>query len=408
MEFDRVLEINLEKLLSSSKNILLLGPRQTGKSTLIEKLLEKRKEKIITFLLQNIKIYQEVIANPSIVCNSAEKELENKKVILYIDEVQKIPMLLDDCQYLIDKYKEKIKVIITGSSARKLRKQGVNLLPGRVILETIHPLIFPELFRQEEQNLLKTKVIPKANFNKSITLEDLLIYGSLPGVLKEEEAREKILDSYVSIYLQEEIREEALTRNLGQFTRFLELSANESNNILNFSNISQDTHIPASTVKNYFYMLEDTLITHTIPPFIRKGRKQVLATPKFIYFDIGVRNTASKLTLRKGKLNTEIAGKLFEELIILELIRRIKYFYPRTKYYYWRTNHGNEVDFIIEKEGEIIPVEIKYTNSPKQKHIKNLQIFMEEYKVKKGYLVGIFSRAQKLTDKITAIPWKEI
>jgi len=411
MNYERLLELKLSTLLSASKSILLLGPRQTGKSTLIGGLLEKRKEKSVVFQLQNIRTYQEILANPSFISNAIENELEKtKKIILYIDEVQKIPILLDDCQYLIDKYKERIKVILTGSSARKLRKQGVNLLPGRVIYESIHPLIFPEIFEQKNQYILETKPLSHNTQNNQINLEDLLIYGSLPMVLKEKncEHRNSILESYVSIYLQEEIREEALVRNLGNFTRFLELSANESNHLLNYQNISQDSGISASTIKNYFFMLEDTLITHAIPPFIRRGRKQILSTPKFIYFDLGVKNTAAKLTLQKGKLNSVIAGKLFEELIILELIRRTKYFYPRAKYYFWRTNHGHEVDFIIEKEGEIIPIEIKYTNTIQDKHIKNLELFMDEYNIKKGYIVGTFSRPQKINDRIKAIPWNEI
>lgn len=409
MSITRLLGGELEKILNGSKSILLLGPRQTGKSTLINEIISKRKEEIVIFKLQDLETYQEVAINPSVISKVVEEKLKSKSnILLFIDEIQKIPVLLDGCQYLIDEYKQKVKVILTGSSARKLREKGVNLLPGRVIVENLQPLILNEIFNLEEQKIVPINFCCKKKKELNITLEELLIYGSLPEMLTATELRDKILNSYVLTYLQEEIRQEALVRNLGLFSKFLELSANESNKIMNFSNISQDSGIPASTVKNYFQILEDTLVTYLIPPFIRKIRKQILSTQKFIYFDLGVRNKAAKLTLNKKNLNKEIGGRLFEEFIILELIKRIKYCYPDWKYFFWRTNHGLEVDLIIQKEDEIIPIEIKYTNNPQKKHIKHLEIFMEEYKCKKGYLVGTFTRAMKLTDKITAIPWKEI
>ena len=163
MHFNRYLEQKIKQYLTHKKSILLLGPRQTGKSTLIEDFLTQNKNKeILSYKLQNIKIFQSLIKDPTLIANEVERKLEKvKSLILFIDEVQKIPILLDDCQYLIDTYKERILTILTGSSARKLRQKGVNLLPGRVIVENIHPLILPEIINQEEQNIVPLDVKKK-------------------------------------------------------------------------------------------------------------------------------------------------------------------------------------------------------------------------------------------------------
>ncbi len=408
---NRYITSQIEKYLDASKSILLLGPRQVGKSTLIENYLQScKKNKTLIYRLQDIPTFQELILHPEMISSKAEKILESESLILYIDEVQKIPQLLDGCQYLIDKYKNKISVILTGSSARKLRAKDVNLLPGRVFVEYMHPLIIPEIFNTENQQILPIKV--KGGNKLKISLEELLIHGSLPGVVTEQqEFKSKLLKSYVLNYLEEEIRIEALARNLGAFSKFLELSAHESGSAPNLSRLSQETGISVSTVQNYFQLLEDTLITFSIPPFQKKSRKQILSTPRYIFFDVGIRNEASRTHINEAVLKTETGGKLFEQFIILELIKRIKYAYPYYKYYFWRTKTGLEVDFIIQTEDELIPIEIKYTNTPRKEHIKHLKIFMEEYKkygIKKGFLIGKFSGAMKLEDNIYAIPWNEL
>lgn len=406
--FPRYSTLNIKEILETNHNLLLLGPRQTGKSTLVENSLAQIKRKKLIFRLQEIKTYQEVIKNPSLITSTVEAEIKSGPVLLFIDEVQKIPILLDGCQYLIDMYKKQCQVILTGSSARKLRREGTNLLPGRVIIENLHSLILPEFMKQEEQRIVPVKVTWKNYKEKNIPLEDLLIYGSLPGILREDKLRSKVLNSYVLGYLEEEIRAEALSRNLSNFSNFLELAAFESNTAPNMSKLSQEIGVSVSTIKGYFELLEDTLVTYSIPVFKKKSRKQILTTPKYIFYDLGVRNVASNISFDKQILNTEVGGKLFEQFVCLELIKRIKYAYPAWKYFFWRTNHGLEVDFIIQTDEDIIPIEIKFTDTPQKRHIKHLQIFIEEFKCKRGFLVGTFSRAQKLTDKITAIPWNEI
>lgn len=410
MSFNRFLTEELNKYTNSFKSILLLGPRQTGKTTLIEDFLSKLKIKTLSYKLQQFKTFQEITKNPDTMSNHVELALETGPLILFVDEVQKAPFLMDEFQYLIDKHKGRLSVILSGSSARKLRRQNVNLLPGRVILKNLHSLILPEIMDIKVQRLVPIKVKNKKDSLIKISLEELLIYGSLPGVLSEKEHRNEILNSYVQTYLKEEIREESLLRDTGSFSNFLELAALESNSMPNYSNLSKETGVKLSTIKNYFEILEDTLITYSIPPFKKASRKQILSTPKYIFFDLGIRNATCSIPFKTSILK-ELGGKLFEQFIILELIKRIKYAHPTWKYYFWRTNHGIEVDFIIQTDDEIIPIEIKYTDTPQPKHIKHLQIFLEEYKhlkVKRGFLVGNFSTPQKLTQNIYAIPWYEV
>lgn len=413
MNFDRLLLQKLKEYLLHKESIMLLGPRQTGKSTLINELLNSLKTEKLVYELQNTSIFEELIKNPHSIVQAVEHKINLKNLILFIDEVQKIPALLDNCQYLKDKYKNNISIIVTGSSARKLRQKGVNLLPGRVLMDNLHSLIFNEIFEIEEQIILPIKFrAKKKNTLNNIALDDLLIFGALPGVLTKEKYKEKLLISYVSTYLEEEIRQEALTRNLGEFSNFLQLAALESNTAPNMSRLSQATGITLSTIQNYFKLLEDTLVTYSIPPFRDNknlSRKQILSTPKYIFYENGVRNAAAKLPLNKNILNSEISGKIFEHFIVLEFVKRIKYEYPYWKYYFFRTNHGIEVDFVIETdEREIIPIEIKYTDTIQKKQIQHLNIFMDEFNCKRGYLVGLFKRPLKISDKITALPWNMI
>ena len=408
MYINRFLTDSLEEILDLFNSILLLGPRQVGKSTLIKELLNSRKEKVISYKLQNPQDLYEIHSSPGIITKRVELEVKTNQVILFIDEIQKCPELLDECQYLIDEYKNKLKVILTGSSARKLKRKGINLLPGRVIVENLHTLILPEILKQSEQLILPVKNKLLNPTLSKIDLKEILLFGLLPGVFKSPSLKGKILKSYITTYLEEEIRQEALTRNMSAFAKFLELSALESNRVLNFSHISSDSGIPVNTVKNYFHILEDTLITFSIPPFTAKTRKQVLSTPKYIYFDTGVKNAIINSFPDKKNLHPEQAGKLFEEFVILELIKRIKYHYPSYKYSYWRTNQGIEIDFIIQTPKEIIPIEIKYTKVSSESHIKHLKIFMDEFNVNRGFLIGDFRSPHMISKNITAIPWNYI
>ncbi len=407
MIFNRYIESTINKL--GKQSLLLLGPRQTGKSHLIERIISKDKIPSLTFRLQETAILQEIAKRPQTIMEAAESALEKGPLNLFLDEVQLVPELLNDCQSLIDRYREKIQIFLTGSSARKLRRSGANLLPGRVIFKHLHPLLLSEIFLQQKEQRICPLSVSSSGETFPYSLEEMLVYGTLPGiVLLEKELRSEMLKSYVSTYLQEEIRFEALTRKIGPFARFLELTALESGTAPNLSKLSQETGIPQSTLVNYFQILEDTLVILKLPAFGGASRKRVLTTPRYFFFDLGVRNASAGLPLNLPLLKTQ-AGTLFEQGVILELMRRVDYLHAgEWKCYFWRTTYGAEVDFIIDTGEELIPIEIKYSETPRNDDIKHLKTFMTTYGAKRGFLVGRFSRAQKMTESITAIPWQEI
>ena len=412
MIFQRLAQSELDTLRTNRLGLLLLGPRQTGKSTLIQNFLSKETVPNLTFRLQETKTFEEIAKRPSIIFEATLAKLETGPLHLFIDEVQLVPELLNDCQSLIDQHADRLRVFLTGSSARKLRRSGTNLLPGRVLLKHLHPMTLPEFSKKNESRICPwvthpSPLRPVSPF--SYSLEEMMIWGTLPGVMQLEPAsRTSLLHSYVSTYLQEEIRQEALTRRLGPFSRFLELAAMESGTAPNLSKLSQEAGIPLATLINYFQILEDTLIILRIPAFGAHGRKRVLTTPRYLFFDLGVRNACAGLSLHEGLLKIQ-AGTLFEQAVILDLIRRIDYLHAgEWKYYFWRTTYGAEVDLVINTGEELIPLEIKYSTVPRDADIAHLKTFMKTYGAKRGFLIGRFSRAQKMTDQITAIPWQEV
>lgn len=382
----RKLEPILLSQLKREKSILLLGPRQVGKTTLLQtvpndltiSLLENHTR--LQFEKDPDRIAREVIALP--------KRKGSQKPLIIIDEIQKVPALLDPIQKLIDE--SKASFILTGSSARKLKRQGeINLLPGRVVQLRLDPLSLLEI---EQPNI-----------------KAALLDGSLPSIFltKNESDRELDLQTYVETYLNEEVRSEALVRKMGEFAKFLELAGIESGRVLNSSKISQDLGISSKTVAAYFEILEDCLIAERIEPIAKSlTRKKLTKSCRYLLFDLGVR----RLCANEGtRLTPERIGELFEQFIGLELVRILRILKPTARLRFWRDPDGPEVDWVVEDSGHYLPIEVKWTESPKPKDIKNLQIFMDEYPTAKtGFLVCRVPRRQKLADFITAVPWQEL
>lgn len=384
----RSLENNVKKAISKGKSILLLGPRQTGKTTLIKQI---NNDLYISFIRPDIR--QRYEKSPELILGEIEAlDKKKKPPLIVLDEVQKVPRILDVVQDIVDN--KKARFILTGSSARKLRRgQDVNLLPGRVLSLKLSPFMIDEL--------------PSLRSND---LHNLLMYGSLPGIvqIKNNSEKEQELESYVTAYLEEEIRAEAVVRNLGPFARFLELAASESGDIINLRKLSQEIGVSHTTIASYFQILEDCLIIEKIEPLtISKTRKKLTRSNKYLFFDLGVRRLAAKEGIKQPK---EILGKLFEQFIGLELIRHSRLYAGRTnKICFWRDPDGPEVDWVLDKEGEYFPIEVKWTDSPSKSDIKYLKIFMSEYKnSKEGYLICQVERKIKLDENIFAIPWQEI
>jgi predicted AAA+ superfamily ATPase len=297
---------------------------------------------------------------------------------------------MDGIQYLIDK--GFAQFILTGSSARKLRHtKNVNLLPGRVIQLRLDPLTLEEFSPS------------------SISIEDFLLYGSLPAICLESDSsiREEELDSYVDLYLEDEIRAEALVRDIGSFENFLRLAAIESGNIVNFDKISQDVGVARTTIASYYQILEDCLIAERIEPYIkRQSRKKLTKSPKYLLFDLGLRRLAAK---EPSTLPQKYLGYLFEQFIGLELIRWSRFQDPKTTVHFWRDFSGPEVDWLLSRSQSLLPIEVKWTENPSSRDAKHLELFLKEYPLAtNGYIVCRTSRPQILADGIEAISWREL
>jgi predicted AAA+ superfamily ATPase len=383
----RLLEDNIKHTIERNKSVLLLGARQTGKTTLTRQF---KCGLSISFVQPDIR--QRYEKSPHLLKGEVESlagGVKGKRPLVILDEVQKIPVILDVVQDLIDR--EKANFILTGSSARKLRHGAkINLLPGRIVP-----------FRMDPFSL---KEYPAKDLNER------LIYGSLPGILAvdDQSDRETDLQAYVTAYLEEEIRAEAVVRNLGDFARFLELAASESGGIVNLRKLSQEIGVSHTTIGAYFQILEDCLIAERVEPLTQsKTRKKLTKSGKYLFFDLGVRRLAAQ---EGTKLSRDSMGQIFEQFIGLELLRSAHTKKGRgAKIRFWRDPDGPEVDWVIDADNSYTPLEVKLTENPSFGDIRHLEIFLSEYNsAKTGYLVCQIPRKAKLSGKVTAIPWQSI
>lgn len=385
----RFLENKLHHALDRGKSILLLGARQTGKTTLINQI--KSDFSVSLVQPQHRQRYER---NPELLTAELEalwQQSDKKKPIrVIIDEVQKIPRLMDVAQDLIDR--QIAQFILTGSSARKLKRPGeINLLPGRVVALQLDPLMTAEF--QE----------------KLPTIENLLYDGSLPGIALTPNAndREVDLQTYATTYLEAEVRAEALVRNLSDFGRFLELAASESGNALNFSKLAKEIGVAHATVASYYQILEDCLMVERVEPLIQtKTRRKLTKTQKYIFFDLGIRRACAK----EGRsIPISYLGHLFEQWVGLELIRLARLPLNPTRIHFWRDLDGPEIDWVIQNDHELIPIEVKWTESPTLQDARHLQPFLKEYEqAKRGFVVCRCPHPLQLSENIQAIPWKSI
>lgn len=272
--------------------------------------------------------------------------------LIIIDEIQKIPALLDEVHWLMSN--RNLRFILSGSSARKLRRSDVNLLGGRAIRKHLYPLVSTE--------------IPDFDLLKACN------NGMLPRHYLVEDAGKR-LQAYVGDYLQQEIKAEALTRNLNTFSRFMEVAALSNGEIVNYNNIATECGISAPTVKEYFSILEETLIGYMIPAFTQKVKRRVIQSPRFYYFDVGIANfLLQRTTLNPGSPEF---GHAFEHFILQEIIAYIGYFKPLLNLSYWRTTSGYEVDAIIGNAD--FAIEVKSSTEVQSHHTKGLKAFSEEF-----------------------------
>ncbi len=338
------------------KSFFLFGPRGTGKTTWVK---TNFKSGLYLDLLE-AELFNDLLANPQRLKNLIPKNFDDWVII---DEVQRIPELLNEIHRLIEKYK--YKFILTGSSARKLKRKGPNLLAGRALTYSLHPLTALEL-------------------GNDFDLSNFLKYGGLPSVYTEKDPK-KYLESYVKTYLEEEIQQEGLTRNLSAFSRFLEAASFSQGSVLNISKVAQDCAVERKIVENYFTILEDLLIGYKIPVFTKRAKRRLAAHPKFYYFDTGLYRTLRPM----GPLDMpeEAEGHAVETLLFQELCAVNDYFNLGYKIYYWRTSNNMEADFVLYGEKGIRAFEIKRTRKLNSAMLKGLKAFLKDYPSAKAYFI---------------------
>jgi predicted AAA+ superfamily ATPase len=271
--------------------------------------------------------------------------------------------------------------ILCGSSARKVKRGYANLLGGRAIRYELYPLVFPEIPDFSLTKALNSGLIPRH-------------YDSAKP--------ERLIQSYVGDYLKEEIVAEALTRNIPAFSRFLEVAALTNGHMLNYTNIARECGITSPTVKEYFQILEDTLIGRQLPAFRKTKKRRLVTSPKFYFFDLSPVVHLS----RRGEVvpGSELFGRAFEHFMWMEIVAHSSYselFYPIT---YWRTSSGFEVDFVLGDSE--ISIEVKSTDSANTTHLKGLRRFREEYTVRRSILVSLDPKPRKTEDQIEILPWQ--
>lgn len=339
-----------------NKSFFLFGPRGTGKTTWVKSNFTKA----IYLDLLEAELFNDLLANPQRLENFIPKDFSDWVVI---DEVQRIPELLNEVHRLIEK--NKYKFVLTGSSARKIRRKGVNLLAGRALSCHLYPLTAGEL-------------------GKDFDLSRSLAYGHLPCVYTEENPR-AYLESYIRTYLEEEIRYEGLTRNLGAFSRFLEAASFSQGSILNISSVARDCGVERKVVENYFTILEDLLIAYRIPVFSKRAKRRLAVHPKFYFFDVGIYQVlrpAGSLDLPE-----EIGGHAFETLFLQELLAVNAYLELGYNIFYWMTANKIEVDFVLYGSNGIKAFEVKRTGKISSFMLRGLKAFAKDYPGAKLYFI---------------------
>jgi predicted AAA+ superfamily ATPase len=374
--YESVLQAQLQ---TGKRSILLLGPRQVGKSTLLNLLKPD-----LSVNLASPMTFRDYVTHPERLEHELRAAGPGVRSV-FIDEVQRVPALLNLIQVLLDERPRRFRFLLSGSSARKLRRGRANLLPGRIHVHYLHPLLACELGRDFE-------------------LDRALAHGTLPGMYaeKDPQTREADLRSYVDVYLREEVQAEALVRDIGGYGRLLELVAASSGRILNINALCGDAGLSYETARRYVEVLEDTLIVFRVPAWSDSDRASLISHPKLLLFDLGVRNALLRRPLDRP-LDDE-RGLLFEHLVGYELHRRVGSLWPRAKLSYYRTRHGVEVDFILEVDREIWAIEVKSGRRVDRGSFKGLASFAQRARRVKRQIVVFLGPRKQLIEGVEVLP----
>jgi len=360
--------IHLPSLLQK-KSHFLFGPRQTGKTSLVRHSLKG----VRSYDLLDHSVYLSLSQNPSRIA----QEINPRDKIVVVDEIQRLPVLLNEVHRLIEE--RGIRFLLTGSSARKLRRGGVNLLGGRARTKYMHPLTYRELGNQFD--LLKA-----------------IGRGLLPSIYLSDDPHAD-LEAYTGSYLQQEVVAEGVTRNVPAFSRFLRVAALCNGTVVNFTNVSNDAQVPRTTVYEYFEILKDTLLLYELPSWRKSKKRKPLTSSKYYFFDVGV---VASLQGRQFRPGTPEFGEAFETYLMHELVSYTDYI-SGEPLNYWRSTSGFEVDFIL---GEHTAVEVKAKENVSARDLKSLWAFAEEKKLKRYLCVSLEPRKRNLGN-MTVLPFRD-
>ena len=360
--------LDLPELLGH-RSVFLFGPRQTGKSTLVRATLPDA----ASYDLLEADTFRELSARPE----SLRQTLDPRKRLLVVDEIQKLPLLLDEIQLLLDRNRD-LRVVLTGSSARKLKRGAANLLGGRAWVSRLHPLVSPEV--------------------GSGRLLERLERGGLPAVLDSAHPRED-LKAYVGTYLREEIQAEGLTRSIHGFSRFLDVAGLMNGEQVNYTAVASDAGVPASTVREHYQILEDTLVGYQLPAYQKTASRKPVATAKFYLFDIGVANTLRRTgTIEPG---SDAYGRALEHLVFLELRAFLDYRRRDEPLSYWRSRSQFEVDFVV---GDTVAIEVKAKPRVATRDYKGLLALADEVPLRRKLVVCDEKRRRLADDGVEILP----
>ncbi len=366
MKYSRILDIYKE---SERRSVFLFGPRATGKSTLLRMQLPNAPY----FDLLDAQVYGRLLRDPTILAQETHAES-----LVIIDEIQKLPALLDEVHRLISTRNQRF--VLTGSSARKLKRGASNLLAGRARWTNLFPLVSQE--------------IPQFN------LATYLQTGGLPQVYGDYEAY-RDLRSYVDLYLREEIQAEALTRNLASFASVLDALALSNGEEINAATLASDIGAQSRTVLNFIEVLEDTLLGFRLPVYKKTRKRKSTAHNKFYFFDVGVTNALCKRHVIDPK--GELFGKAFEHFCVLEMRAAQSYHHSDEELSFWRTSSGYEVDLVV---GDRLAIEFKSSAQVSERHLKSLRCLREEGIIKQFWVVSQDPKTRVTEDGIEILPWQ--
>lgn len=380
--------LDLTKQLGPIRSAFLFGPRGTGKTSLAKEWLAKQTSYKAIDLLQ-LDSYRRYLTEPGLFGRELESALKRSRgtLTVLIDEVQKLPGLLDEVHRLIEAHKGRVRFLLTGSSARKLKRGGANLLAGRAWTFRLHTLTSREV---------------------DLDLHRALSFGTLPAIYLDDDRPQRSLKAYVETYLKEEIFQESLVRQTEGFVRFLDVAGQCNGEPANFAQIAKDCGVSPKTAQEYFSILVDTMIAFRMEGWSHSVRKQLRQAPKFYLFDCGVLNAI------RGELDTELKpssfryGRLFETFVLGEIVRLNDYTEKDYRFHYWRTNTGAEVDCVLTKGPASAPIaiEIKSRTAPDESDCSALLAFASE-NPKARLLVFCQTPNAYEIGPVRVLPWQE-